>query len=489
VAVKVVPVPGDDDADRVARELSVLACTSVDGLVGFHESVGLDTEPPAVAIVLDLAQGGSLARAVGARGQLSAGEAVTVLAAVARALAGLHAAGVVHGDVSPGNVLLELTGRPLLADVGVARLLGEGPGEVFGTEGFVAPEVAAGAPPTTASDVYAVGALAWWCVTGAPPGPAALRRPLAEVEPGLPGLFLEWTVRAMSGDPAQRPDAASLAVGYFEAAECVPLRLVVGSDDTSLLTRRLRDSADRARVSDGDPGPGARGRQALRRARGARAGTRRGLVGRAVLATAVVGAVVCGVAVASGVTTWPEVPLVHPGGQASGSPGRPVAATSTPRLSAEGSAHSPRPSSSPSRSLRRDPATDRGSPQRDPRGLMQSLADRRAAVMTSASQAALSELDVQHSAAMAADRSLVRSLVTAGERYAEVRLTVRSARPVSSDGDTVRVEAVVDTSAHVVLDRAGRATPRAAVTGQPMVFTMQWASGRWRIASVEGLSR
>jgi hypothetical protein len=119
---------------------------------------------------------------------------------------------------------------------------------------------------------------------------------------------------------------------------------------------------------------------------------------------------------------------------------------------------------------------------------MQSLADQRAAVMGSASQGALSELDVEHSAAMAADRSAVRSLATAGERYAQVRLTVRSARLVSSGGDTVRVEAVVDTSAHVMVDRAGRETPRAAATGQPLVFTMRW-SGRWRIEAVEAVSR
>ena len=117
VAVKVVSVRGDDDADRVARELSVLATTTVEGVVGFRESVGLDTDPPAVAIVLDLARGGSLARAVGARGHLSVGEAVTVLAPVAKALAGLHAAGVVHGDVSPGNVLLEPWPEPVLRPV------------------------------------------------------------------------------------------------------------------------------------------------------------------------------------------------------------------------------------------------------------------------------------------------------------------------------------------------------------------------------------
>ena len=107
VAVKVVPVGADGpEATIAARELGVLASVEVEGLVGFHEALGLGGDPPAVAIVLDLVTGGSLQRAVSGRGHLSVGESVTVLAPVARALAGLHAAGVVHGDVSPTNVLL-----------------------------------------------------------------------------------------------------------------------------------------------------------------------------------------------------------------------------------------------------------------------------------------------------------------------------------------------------------------------------------------------
>jgi hypothetical protein len=521
VAVKVVSVSGDDDADRVARELSVLATTAVEGVVGFRESVGLD-DPPAVAIILDLARGGSLARAVGARGHLSVGEAVTVLAPVAKALAGLHAAGVVHGDVSPGNVLLELSGRPLLADVGVATVLGERPGEVFGTDGFVAPEVAVGAAPTSASDVYAVGALAWWCVTGAPPEPAALRRPLAQIEPGLPAAFLELTVQAMSSDPGQRPDAAVLALGYFDAAQCAPLRLVVGSDETSLLTRRLRESADRAlgvepassrhedrgrdRVGRRWRGRPTRrgsaaadasatgvapevveaapaGRHARRRAERSvvRAGARRRDVGRGVAGAMVVGVPLVVMAVMTGLPTWPDLPWAPDGSAVSDDRRGPVA-VNTPST--------PGPSTLSSPSSTGDVATDRGAPSRDPVGLMQSLADQRARVMNTGSASSLAVLDAPGSAAMTADESLVRALAAAGERYRDVRLSVRSARLLSPSGavrgDTVAVEAVIDTSAHVLVDRSGRDTLRGAATGSPMVFTLRWADGRWRVASVDG---
>jgi len=264
VAVKVVPVAHPEQTHAVARELAVLGRVEVDGLVGFHEAVGLDVEPPAVALVLDLLDGGSLERAVRARGHLSVGESVTVLVPVARALAGLHALGVVHGDVTPANVVLELSGRPFLTDLGVARLAGEAPGGeggyLWGTAGFVAPEVREGGAATPAADVYAVGALAWWCVNGSAPAPGALRPPLTEVAPGLPTAWSEVTTQALLGDPALRPTAAELALAYFDSAPCEPLRLVVGKDETSLLTQRLR----RPSVPPADPV--ARGRRELAQA-------------------------------------------------------------------------------------------------------------------------------------------------------------------------------------------------------------------------------
>ncbi len=240
VAVKVVTVGAGEQADAAVRELGVLARVDVEGLVRFHEAVSLPGQDRRVALVLDHVGGGSLQGVLAARGTLSVGESVTVLAPVAKALAGLHAAGVVHGDVTPGNVLLERTGRPLLADLGVARFVGEAPGEAVGTEGFVAPEVVDGGAVTPAADVYAAGALAWWCVTGQVPGPASWRAPLESLAPGLPEAWCETTTQALASDPAARPSAAQLALAWFDAAPCEPLRLVVGTDETSLLTHRLR---------------------------------------------------------------------------------------------------------------------------------------------------------------------------------------------------------------------------------------------------------
>ncbi len=110
-----------------------------------------------VAVVMPHLLGGAVDALVRHRGHLSPGEVVTVLAPVASALGRLHDLGVVHGDVSPGNVLLDLDGRPVLGDLGLGHVVGDVSPGVWGTDGYVAPEVLLGADPTPASDVYALG--------------------------------------------------------------------------------------------------------------------------------------------------------------------------------------------------------------------------------------------------------------------------------------------------------------------------------------------
>jgi eukaryotic-like serine/threonine-protein kinase len=200
-----------------------------------------------VAVVMPHLLGGAVDALVRARGHLSPGEVVTVLAPVASALGRLHDLGVVHGDVSPGNVLLDLDGRPLLADLGLGHVVGDISPGVWGTDGYVAPEVLMGADPTPASDVYALGALGWLCLTGTVPGPPGLRPALSDV--CLAGDGSEPVVRALataiSAEPRDRPGAHELAWVLFAAAEPEPLRLVHGDDEVSAVTYRLRAAAGR----------------------------------------------------------------------------------------------------------------------------------------------------------------------------------------------------------------------------------------------------
>jgi hypothetical protein len=464
VAVKVVPVGHADEASSLVREFGVLSRVDVEGLVGFHEAVGLAGEPAAVALVLDHVQGGSLEGILGARGHLSAGESVTMLSPVARALAGLHALGVVHGDVTPANVLVDRTGRPLLADLGVASLAGEVPGERWGTDGFVAPEVLDRGVVTPASDVYAVGALAWWCVTGSPPGPVALRRPLDELAPGLPLAWSEITLRALRGDPGARPTAAELALAYYDSAPCEPLRLVVGSDETSLRTQRLRSATPPISRTAGDRAP--RGRDPRR------------LWALGTLVLLVVG-LGCGGLMASGRLASPG--WVH---RQADAVGRPSPARVMLPVSAPGPTHAPSQPSVGLPAAATDLATDHGAPQRDPRGLMAALGALRAEVMMARSATALARLDVAGSAAFNQDAAMLHDLDASRQSWQAVELTVTSARTITHTATTASVAALVGTAAYRVVDASGRTQPRPAVQGQELVYELRWVAGRWRVDSI-----
>jgi eukaryotic-like serine/threonine-protein kinase len=166
VAIKVPHELGwlaDEEATRT--EAHVLMAVRHEHLVTLRDVVTMADDR--VALVFDLVTGASLGGTVGARGRLRPGETVTVVTPLCEAVEALHGAGGLHGDVSPSNVMLTAAGKPLLLDLGAARLAaGPVDAPVHGTPGFVAPEVRQGFAPTEASDVFSLGALAWFCLTG-----------------------------------------------------------------------------------------------------------------------------------------------------------------------------------------------------------------------------------------------------------------------------------------------------------------------------------
>ena len=197
------------------------------------------------ALVTELAAGGSLAALVRARGGLDPGEVVTVLTPLAGALADLHDRGVVHGDVSAGNVLFLADGRPVLADLGTAGLLGVDPA-THATPGYADPAAARGAGLAPASDVHALGALAWFALTASVPEPAGQRPPLIPVAPGTPPELASLVERCLDPEPRRRPGAAEVAVQAFRAADAAPVRLVPTdpwADAAEVVTHRLRQDA------------------------------------------------------------------------------------------------------------------------------------------------------------------------------------------------------------------------------------------------------
>jgi hypothetical protein len=121
-------------------------------------------------LVMEYLPSRSLATVLAEQGPLEPGQVAHIGAQIADALAAVHDAGIVHGDVKPGNVLIGADGIAKITDFGVSRAWWDttatAGGAVAGTPGYVAPEVARGEDPTTASDVFSFGATLYAAVEG-----------------------------------------------------------------------------------------------------------------------------------------------------------------------------------------------------------------------------------------------------------------------------------------------------------------------------------
>jgi hypothetical protein len=237
VALKHVPLLDAEQVRAALAEAALLTTLDHPHLIRVHEVV---PTADAVVLVLDLAAGGSLAELLGARGRLTPGETITALAPVGAALAYAHAAGVVHGDVTPGNVLFTETGFPLLADLGVARLLGDRE-PVYATPAYLDPAIAAGCLPAPQTDVFMLGAVALHALTGAALWPgdgasafaAARAGALGDIPgrlaaAGVPDEVAAVVSRALTADPSRRGTAADFALELRYAGDPIAVELGAG---------------------------------------------------------------------------------------------------------------------------------------------------------------------------------------------------------------------------------------------------------------------
>ncbi|MDQ0821719.1 serine/threonine protein kinase [Arthrobacter sp. V1I7] len=242
---------GTDPETGMRREVRILSALDNDHLVRAHAVVRLDRSQEAavdggggLGLVLDYAPGGSLAALVAGRGRLGAGETVTVLTPIAQALAYLHTHGFTHGDVAPGNVLFTAHGKPLLADLGVARMVADATTAAeHGTDGFRDPArvdaVRAGLQPER--DIYALAALGWYCLSGRAPEPGNQRPPLPLLVPGVPAALAAALEAGLQEDRRLRPTASELSAAVYRSAMAEPVDLSGSVHPTvipELLTRR-----------------------------------------------------------------------------------------------------------------------------------------------------------------------------------------------------------------------------------------------------------
>ena len=172
-------------------------------------------------LVMELVEGEPLSQLI-TRGPMAPQQTRSVLGQAALALAAAHAAGVVHRDVKPANILLTPEDRVKLTDFGIARAIDSAghtrTGEVLGTPHYLAPEQALGRTATGASDIYALGVVGHEMLTGRKPfdSGSAVATALAHVNdavPPLPGSVpadLRRIVEScMAKDPAARPTSAA----------------------------------------------------------------------------------------------------------------------------------------------------------------------------------------------------------------------------------------------------------------------------------------
>ena len=186
--------------------------------------LGVGTSDGRPYLVSRYMAGGSLATALHEGALLPVGQAIRLIEQVSAGLDALHVAGIVHRDVKPANVLLERDGAAALGDFGLARAPRDTvltrPGQALGTIDYLAPEVIRGAAASPASDVYALGCLAFAVLSGAPPfaGRGYMQALFAHLEESpsdplatradAPGAVGVVVLQALEKDPGARPPTA-----------------------------------------------------------------------------------------------------------------------------------------------------------------------------------------------------------------------------------------------------------------------------------------
>lgn len=216
--------PRDDEArDRARRLVSTLDLLSHPHLLGVQQMLPYGDE---IVFVLEHANGGSLGQLLLVRGTLDPGEVVTVVGGAAQALAAAHARGLVHGDLTPENVLFTADGRPQVTDLGLLALVDGG--EALGTHGYTDPSGLPANGPTAEGDVYALAAVCLTALTGTPPDPNQKRPPLHQVAPGVPSGLAHAVEAGLHLEPAARPSASQFAELLTAAAAATPVRFPEG---------------------------------------------------------------------------------------------------------------------------------------------------------------------------------------------------------------------------------------------------------------------
>jgi serine/threonine protein kinase len=219
--------------DRFRREARHAAGLSHPGVAQVYDyDEGLGGAPP--YLVMEYVDGEPLSATIAREAPMSPDRVLAVIIATASALAVAHAAGLVHRDVKPGNLLLGRDGSIKITDFGIARAVDAVPltrtGMLMGTPLYLSPEQASGASATAASDLYGLGVIAYEMLTGRPPyeGPATAvllahrDSPLPPLPPSVPPGLGELVHALTAKDPAARPRTATAVTEWATRVRADP---------------------------------------------------------------------------------------------------------------------------------------------------------------------------------------------------------------------------------------------------------------------------
>ncbi len=280
VALKVIPERIDEAAasghlTQFLREAQVVARLEHPNIVCVYDIVH---QEGVVAVAMEYVQGGTLAERISAKGTLAPAEACRIVAEAAEGLGAAHREGIIHRDIKPANLILTEKLECKVVDFGATHVAKAEEVEmmkrkIVGTPYFAAPEVIRGHPPQPESDIYSLGIVLWWALTGGPPFRGTTRKevyrkhldePLPDMAAACPGISpaIERVIeRCLEKDPAGRiPSCAELAALLRSASgetaanpEIARITAAVAGDDRQAKKATTRKTVSPARQKQAPP--------------------------------------------------------------------------------------------------------------------------------------------------------------------------------------------------------------------------------------------
>jgi eukaryotic-like serine/threonine-protein kinase len=248
---------------RFTREAQSTAALNNPRIVTVYDA---GADGPTRFIVMELVPGRSLADILRDDGPLEPDRAASVAAQVADALSAAHAAGIIHRDIKPGNIMVTADGQAKVLDFGIARALDSHSltqtATVLGTSAYMSPEQALGQPVDARSDIYSLGCVLYEMLTGEPPFvadvSAAVLHQHVRVEPkpargrnrNIPPALDALVMQMLAKSPDDRPQTATEVRDRLEHVAGSP-----GSGPDALTTMAMAAAAPTAATVPIEPAP------------------------------------------------------------------------------------------------------------------------------------------------------------------------------------------------------------------------------------------